>query len=329
MVVMSKIFEDIDWYAINYNKGDACNKYDSIVAENLSTTDELDDLRYHLYGSDIAALMPLTKAKINIILANELSDIDNIKIRIDNFTDWLDNDTKLVAIKAWLSDHGHFSRWWITRIIGTCHYNDNTGIRVLDKMITSYRLHRTGSIVDVIRDIFTNLDSKYVEDASAYLSASTPAIQACLLSRTDISESSALKGLKALGKLSAQKEIKAKINLQSLSKLGPVARLNAMRQLLGMFDFSYIRLNLYKNSKDEYYRHDYYLKSAQEHYDQYGRQKSMPFKEIPSREEISQFLFPCSLKFNKEVSELMSRYDELTSISTKEGEKEKRRKNKK
>ena len=68
-----------------------------------------------------------------------------------------------------------------------------------------------------------------------------------------------------------------------LKHLGPKSRLDAMKQLLGMLGY-------------------YYSSNKYQH----------PFKTLPERSDVLEFLFPCSLKYNDQVKELVKRYDELT-----------------
>lgn len=121
------------------------------------------------------------------------------------------------------------------------------------------------------------------------------------------------KALKALGKLTGQRKIDAKIDFSTLQQLGPRERLNTMQQLLGTFDGCY-RLMLYYKKNAGNNTNDYYYRQYKERYERSGINNGLPFKELPSKEEIEQFLFPCSLKFNKEVSDLMARYNELIAL---------------
>jgi hypothetical protein len=114
------------------------------------------------------------------------------------------------------------------------------------------------------------------------LSSGTPAVSAILLSRNGIPEDFTIKGLKAISKLSKQKNINIKISFDMLKHLGPRSRLDAMKHLLGIITNC--------NSK----------------------QRELPFTKLPMREDVEFFLFPCSIKYNSEVVELVEHFSNLT-----------------
>jgi len=159
---------------------------------------------------------------------------------------------------------------------------------VLEKLIKLYKKKKSKSRIEDIYDMFQNIDVQNLSKACELMAKSTPAVTAGLLNREDVPEKYIIKGLKALSKLSKQRDIKVKIDFKTLEHLGPKSRLDAMKQLMGIMN-SWYRL----------------------------KQTELPFKENPTKESIEKFLFPCSFKYNEEVSKLLKRFDEITNPSNR------------
>jgi hypothetical protein len=306
-------------HQLKYNDPEVCKELDSYLANKLEEQNDVREISYYIISnSGYVPLLPITQAKINFILSEYLKSEDIEWWNIRDLNEWMYNDIKLLIVSRWINgNEKDFPLWWLKDLLLECLCTDDLGVKILQKLTSDYRKRKSHYIIEIIGSIFEKIDNRYIEQACECISKSTPAVQTCLLSRNDVSEVYVLKGLKALSKLSEQREIKAKINFAALKELSPVARLNTMQQLLGMFDHYYKRFSYYKHSTSSYYSSEYYLTQYKDSYERYGKQKELPFKEIPNREDIEQFLFPCSLKFNKEVSELMSRYDELIILINK------------
>ena len=78
-----------------------------------------------------------------------------------------------------------------------------------------------------------------------------------------------------------------------------------MKQLMGLFNSFY---KFQKKYGDKYY-YSYRLSDARSKYEEL--KNKVPFKKTPTKEEVEQFLFPCSIKYNDEVIELIKRFEEI------------------
>ena len=70
--------------------------------------------------------------------------------------------------------------------------------------------------------------------------------------------------------------------------MGPKSRLNAFKQLLNLSKY-------YSFNKDE-----------------------IPFRVIPTTDEVRKLLFPCSIKHNEEVAAIVAKYELLSKKPLKE-----------
>ena len=297
---------------IRSNSHEHCAEVDPILAEKITDQQSLCDVWYYLGSDQLPALMPLCKQKINQMLRQELSSETIMWWRIRDFLVWADEETEMVLINSWLTKDGGLPVYWMHNIV-IKHAEKDIGIEMLEKIIKHYKKHKAGYVMNMIGDLFAKINTKNLDKGCELLASSTPAVAACLLKREDIPAQHVPTALKALGKLTGQRKITTKIDFSLLQKLGPRERLNTMQQLLGLFDGHY-RAMMYYKKPDGSNANDYYAKQFQQRYEKYGVHNGLPFKEMPSKEEVEQFLFPCSLKFNKEVSDLMARYNELIAL---------------
>ena len=131
--------------------------------------------------------------------------------------------------------------------------------------------------------MFQKVNDDNLDEACELLANSTPAIIACILNRDGISEKYVVMGLKALSKLTKQRNIMVKLDFNALEHLSPKGRLEAMRHLMGIIN-------------------------------KWGsRPKELPFKTMPTKYDIERILFPCSMKYNEEVTNLLKRFDEISN----------------
>ena len=283
---------------------------DKEMAENLTDLDSLIGIRYYVSNSSLPGFMPKTKEKINFILRQNL-DNDGVK----DFSCWMDKETGRYFADQWLKDDDLNCRiYYSTRRLLINSADQDIGLKILERMVERYKKRKLITNYDVLKDVFRGLKSEDVEKGCELLSGSTPAVIACLLEREDLPEKYLVKALRSLGKLSGQKKIAVKFDFSKLEHLGPHARLNAMQQLFGMYDKYYKRMERNKDSNG------YYYSSSKDSYEKYGVQKDMPFKEVPSQEEVEKFLFPCCIKYNEEVINLVARYKRLIArISQNQG----------
>lgn len=265
---------------LNPTRPDLCAEIDPYIAAKLHDVESLAEVFYYLCYGDMYQVLPETKKKINTILNSYLEKFDNIDWwRFEAYRDWFDDTMKANLTKRWLED-GNAKTIWMADYVPR---DSKLAVQALTRLTDIYKSRRTKRNILTIESLFRQLSDEHLEKACEVVSKSTPAIAVCLLSREDIDEKYTLKGLKALSKLSRQRSVSVKIDFDMLKHLGPKARLDAMKQLLGMID-----------------------KYA-------GNEDRLPFTNIPNREEVETFLFPCSLKYNEQVVELIEKFDQLTA----------------
>ena len=180
---------------------------------------------------------------------------------------------------------------------------------------------KKAEFIHEIERIFDGLAKDNLKSGCDLLFKATPALSATLLRRNDIEEKYTIKGLKSISKLSKQRNLNIKIDFNMLSNLGPKGRLDAMKQLLGMFDGYY----KYKVKQEEYYKnnpnaHRYsYGSWREEQLKRKSKSFGLPFTEIPKKEDVESFLFPCSIKYNDQVIAMMARFNELVEEEEENG----------
>lgn len=268
-------------YKLDHKKINRCEAMDPILAKKITNLDKLNGLAYYINKKDLVPLFPQTKKKINEIIIEEINSnhIDFWNVR--NIEKWLDSSLHNNFAKRYIENDGWEISWVVDNIQ---HIDDDLRIQVLSKLVDKYKNSKKNVYkINHIDRIFKKLEIKNnIETASKLLSESTPALQACLLSRSDLGEEYTMKGLKSISKLSRQRNIAVKIDFEALKNLGPRSRLDAMKQLLGIS-------NGY-----------------------YSGNKNIPFQVIPSKDDVASFLFPCSIKYNEEVSKVLKIFEELT-----------------
>jgi len=273
-------------YNLDPTNQDLCAHIDGHLANKLEDMDNLLEIYYYLCYGEMHTLLPSTKKKINELLSEELKDVDNIQWwQFKNFAQWFEGDLKDTLAKEWLdNDNADLDVAWM---VNSLDADIDTNLKILEKLVRMYKKKKSSEIVNVMERIFVGMVSDRIDEACAIVSKSTPAVIASLLKRNDISEKYTLKGLKALSKLSKQRELNIQIDFDTLKHLGPKARLDAMKQLMGMFDKYYQFKQTVKPSNYSYgYNYkERRLKSKAKEY-------SLPFKTVPKKEDIERFLFP-------------------------------------
>ncbi len=265
-------------YSINPDKADKCAEVDLYLPEKLDW-ETLGLVTYHLGYSVLPNLMPSTRIKINQIISEALAKDFNSWYFLKTFSNWLSHDVVKLSIKKWIESEDNEASWVINNLSNATDMTEE----VLNKMVKVYASNKSKYHVKNIERIFKNIPSDKINNACKILSESSPAVSACLLSREDIPEEYIIVGLKSISKLSRQRNILVDVDFQALKSLGPKSRLDAMKQLLGMMD-------KYRANGFEF-----------------------PFKTTPTREEVEQFLFPCSMKYTEEVSLIVKKYEELVN----------------
>ncbi len=293
-------------YYLDQTKPDVCAEIDLPLSEKLDDMDRLMEIYYYLCCGDMHKLLPKTRARINELLLNELNDSQPQWWQFKNFVNWLDEDLKQSLASEWLNnDASDLDDVWMANSLFS---DTETNLKILQKLVRMYKKKKSTETVKVIERIFGDVETARVDEACAIIEKSTPAVSVSLLKRNDISEKYTLKGLKALSKLSKQRDLDIKIDFDTLKNLGPKARLDAMKQLLGMFDKYY---QFKKNVDPNSYGYGYSWKERR--LKNKAKEYSLPFTEIPKREDVEKFLFPCSLKYNDEVVSMIERFNELIS----------------
>lgn len=238
---------------------------------------------YHIKNkSYLIKHLPETVLKINSVILED----DNLKkssLIVKALLPWLSDDTILNVVQSSITDE-EFLRFY------NCAYDVvNKAFDLKPEMINTalntsigiYSKHPKLDYLEGIKFMFQSAPLSELDNMCKILCSGTPTVASCLLSRSDISDEYILVGLKSLSKLSKQKSISVKINIEMLKKLGPKSRLDAIKQLLGLMKYG-------------------------------GRTTpSMPFDPIPSKDQLRDFLFPCSIKYNSEVSDVMSKFSEI------------------
>ncbi|KKM69027.1 hypothetical protein LCGC14_1454950 [marine sediment metagenome] len=284
-----------------------CSEIDPHLAGKLENMERLLEIYYYLCYGDMHTLLPLTKKRINELLSDELKDLENIKwYQFKNFVAWLDDGVKQSLAKEWLNnDEIELDDAWMADSIST---DTNTNLQVLTKLVRMYKKKKSSQSIKIMEKVFLNFESDRIDEACDVISQSTPAVAATLLRRTDISEKFTIKGLKALSKLYKQRDVEIQIDFDMLKHLGPKGRLDAMKQLMGMFDKYY---QFVQKNKDDTSR-DYGYSYRERRLKRNAKEYNLPFKEMPKREDVERFLFPCSLRYNDEVVAMIGRFNELS-----------------
>ena len=258
---------------INPKDRDVCLKLDNELAERLSSIDDIYSIYYyipHQYSND---LFKETSCKINSIITEHL---DNTKesiqwYRLRSLSQYFDKDTKEKVIKRWISEPEEYAIEYIFDIVPN---DSEIVIAFLNKAVACYKKRKAWRNLNIIGETFKKVSSSLLEDACKILSSSTPAVAACLLSRSDINDDYTLKGLKSISKLKARHSVQKVIKLEMLRSLGPRGRLDAINHLL----------------------HEI-------------AQGSVPLDPMPTKEELQEFLFPCAFKYNDEVVRAIQGYE--------------------
>lgn len=271
-------------------KKNRCEAIDVLLAEKLDDVDTLGYTGYYLNYDGITETMVNTKKRINEIIQKCVQDPDqNISTyQLRNFDRWLNAETCSIIVKAWSENESKWDLSWISQYAIKTDDSEIL-IKVLEKLISNYNSKKSKYKVRDVESVFKAISKNNMDRCCKLLAESSPAVSACLLSRPDVGEEYIILGLKALSKLSKQRDVPVEIDFFALKTLGPRSRLDAMKQLLGL-------AQAYRRNKRE----------------------SLPFKVIPTKEEMEEFLFPCCIKYNDEVSSIIQRYVELVNKTMKE-----------
>lgn len=307
-------------YELNVGNPELCGKIDPHLANKLDSLDSLGEIYFYLCCGGMHSFLPKTKSQINKLLADELNkDNEEVAWRyFKHFVDWLNKDMQDALAYIWLdNDEIDMDDSWM---ISSLPADSETGLKTLTKLVRLYKKRKNSHTIKLIEDIYMNLDKTHAKKGSEIIAKSTPAVSVALLKRSDIPEKYAIKGLRSLGKLSKQRSLDIKIDFDMLKHLGPKSRLDAMKQLMGMFDryYTFKRQQAERKKTNPNYRSGWWEQRKERKLKAQAVEPELPFTTAPTRSDIEKFLFPCSLKYNDQVVEMMQRFDEL--IGQKEEE---------
>ena len=271
-------------YSLDPTKRNRCEAIDPLLAERIDSVDTLGLTGYYLNYDGLIEILVKTKSKINEVIQKDVQDLEQsiTGYQLKQFDKWLDTFTRKLLVELWIKNDKSWDISWISKL--ALDLNNEIQIKVFGKLIESYNKRKSRYRVRDVENIFKVVNKDSLDTCCKSLAESSPALTACLLSRPDIQEEYVILGLKALSKLSKQRELPVEVDFFALKTLGPRSRLDAMKQLLG------ISQTYNKYRKDE-----------------------LPFKIIPTKEEVEEFLFSCAIKYNDEVSSVVKRYEELVN----------------
>ena len=291
----------------------SCKCYDQDISDCLECLSDINRINYYMCQGVAASIMPKTKDKINRIFRNSINDkeidFSFLFLLFRKYNDWLENETILNMVKRWIGGLDTIPSYCVNNVsitlseMAISNKCNITRLDILNKLIDICKNSRTYNLSKYIGKLFCGLSIEELEDGCKILSRSTPSVTVYFLSRSDIQEKYLLIGLKSLSKLSKQRDINFKIDFDALKNLGPKSRLEAAKQLMGMCSYSYKRIKRYGGN--------YYSFKRDIEYDNKYKE-NIPFKRIPTKEEFEKFLFPCSIKYNSDVVELIDRFKKFS-----------------
>lgn len=259
---------------------------DNYMCDKIINMDDLLMVYHFLCAPGLEQSMPKTRQKINSLLSS--GNFESVS-QFKNLYAWFDSNINEKLLDGWLNgeDLGQY-----VDIFNINQDSVNNNFKIFERLLDICKSNKSQDYIKLIEKLFIGLDEVHVDKACQLLSKLSPSISFILLKRKNIKEKYLIKGLKSLSKLSKQRDLDIKIDINSLEYLGPRARLDTMKQLLGIsklyLNNSHCRKAFYSPSKNH-----------------------LPFDPIPDKSELEKFLFPCSLKYNEEVKTLLGRFDEL------------------
>ena len=306
-------------YKIRVYDGLGANKEaDLELANHINSIEDLMNISDYITSyARFDSVLPFTAYKIRDLCITNLNS-ENIEWSLlRRFYPWFNDTIKNSITEKWLTNEQATDIDDFDIFINGSVCSDNPkNIDVLKKLLKIYSSRKSQKITKMVENLFKMIGKDYISDACEIISESTPAISVILLSRMDVQDKYTLKGLQSISKLSRQRNVEVKIELSMLENLGPRSRLEAMKQLLGMFD-AYVQ---YKKQMDDYQKQNgqqnYYRSNyVEQKLKNKSKEYTLPFKTVPQKEEIEKFLFPCALKYNEEVSNLLKRYNQLEELT--------------
>ena len=292
-------------------------KADVKVAEALDSMDRLSEVRFILYRYIDKAkrgLLPKIKGRVNELSRKVLSERRGVDwYEMLSYYDWWERDVKIEVVNRALSkdgaiEVGDFKAFVLEKGKDVYDVMERLHERIIDKLLIIYKRRKSWSAVECIEIAFREAPAESVEVLCKALSNSPPSVKVCVLCRNDITPEYIMVGIKALSKLTTQRDVVVKLEFGLLHRLGPRDRLLAIRQLFGMLGSTYRNWMWLKNSG---YVESYRRQAFKEKYDRFVAEYVSPFVTNPTKDEFGELVFACSIKKSEEVSEILNRYDEL------------------
>lgn len=245
-----------------------------------SKLNDIELFKHLWYQSCYISSYPKTAAKINEIILEFLKQPnDQHWSKIYGLVEYLTREVKVKLLDCFVAGSSIPSYQVAKYIVADYPHNFELLITFRDK----YRRSSSNyAYYEGVKTAFINLRKEDLDKGCVALKESTPAIRSLLLLREDINEENMLAGLKALSKLSVGRKVGVKVKLDMLRKVSPKARLELVKHLIGY------------SSRGYYY---------------YRRIKPAEFEVLPTKEELAELLFACSLKHNDEVAKVVNYYE--------------------
>lgn len=254
------------------------SKADNVLAIR---TKSFKDLHWFRYTDLSICECPKTTCKINAIIKKEISDYSNLTIDwylVNGISNILNNEVSSKIIDRYINSIGPYS-WSIFYYVKN---EEPINLDLLKYSLNQYKTHKMSAHYKNIQLSFQNLNPKDVSNASELLFDSTPLIQTLLLERDDIDEKYILPALRSQSRLKTKGNVKTKIKFDMLKRLTPKGRLEIVKHLTGF----------------------------NKRYSYYSKYKVAEFERMPTKEELAEVLFACSMEYTQEVSEIVKYYDD-------------------
>lgn len=296
-------------YKIDHNNPKLLIEIDKHLAEKINSMQDVYPIYNLLVRTSRGIYMPNVQNKISDVFMESIKKGNLTIDAIVRYCSWLNSKTQYKVLNIWLDEknvsYEYITNCWMTNFETS---NDEVKLKVLSKLIEIYKEYKSRKNMNLIEKIFNGFDEENVEGACKILANSSSSVASLLLQRSDIPNEFIIKGLRALSKVSQPREIKGKFDLENLKYLGPKARLKVMKHLMGI-NCPYYQ---FKKERKENPNDRYYLSADRTHrLQRRALRVSFPFKEIPKREDLELFLFPCTMHYNEDVIEILERFDTL------------------
>jgi hypothetical protein len=245
-----------------------------------------DELYYHAHNM---LKLKLTCERVNALTLEQLAiTSDWYSLGLGRLHEIYNNQVKDCIVDGFLAGTKGMSVHDVCRYIRD-GYPGN--LKLLEFAVNDPKRIKHYSIQRIIKCAFLALRTEDVDAGCVIVSKLTPATQTIMLLRTDINEVHLLKGLKAMSKLSRSRKVNAVLKLEMFKRISPKSRLQVIKHVMGY------------SSRYRYWT---------------GRNIAQ-FDVMPTKEQLAELLFSCSMKYTSQVTEVLSHYDSYLAL-IKQGE---------